>query len=190
MSRARRAATALAAAAVLATPAAAWAHGGEGAAFAGPAGAYTVYAYDPAAADSGDSVEYRLILLDKADNPVDGATATVRATLSGGGRTVGPITAHSVANVYYYDLPDPGERIWTVRLSIDGSLGTASTSYSMHGAEDVTPAAATQPADDHADTGVLVGSGIGVGMAIWIAGSIALRRRSQSLAARDVEAST
>lgn len=187
----RSALTVLVAAAALGlAPAAAWAHGGDGAAYAGQAGPYEVYAYDPVAGGQAGVLEYRLILLDAAnDTPVDGATATIQAT-SAGGRTAGPLTARSVANVYYYDLPDPGDRIWTVRLSIDGSLGTASTSYSMHGAEDTTPAAAAQPADDHADTGVLVGSGTGVAIAIGIAGSIALRRRSQSPAARDGKSST
>ena len=174
---------ALSAATVLAAPAAAWAHGGAGAAYAGEAGHYEVYAYDAVAAAAPGQLEYRLILLDHAnDGPADGARAVVRATLAGGSRSVGPVTARSVANVYYYDLPDPGSSTWTVHLSLDGPLGPATTTYRMHGLSEGAPATSPTPAADAThtrrdNTDVLVGIGVAAALAAAAAGVVAYRRR-------------
>lgn len=174
---------ALAAAAVLASPGAAWAHGGAGAAYAAEIGGYELYAYDPVAGPMPGQLEYRLILLDHAnDGPVDGATATVRATLVGASRTAGPVTARSVANIYYYDLPDPGRDEWTVHLSINGRLGPASATYRMHGLSEAAPAPSATPAADATssrrdNTDVLAGIGAAAAVAAGVGGVVAYRRR-------------
>ena len=128
-------AVALAVTVGLASPTTAWAHNGAGAAFNGTAGPYRVYAYDPGPAPGGaPGLEYHLVLLNAATgDPVYGARITVTADMTGASRHTGPQAAQAVANVFYYDLPDPGTRDWQVHLSIDGRAGHGAVSYPMHG---------------------------------------------------------
>src|SRR3954454_14411907 len=130
-----RCATALAATAVALVTAATpvLAHGGSGAAFRGAAGPYTVYAYDGRPTDRAGAVEYRVLLLDSRLAPLYGARVTVSADLEHGGRRVGPTSASPVANIYYYELPDPGISAWEVHLTVSAAAGTGTVTYSLHG---------------------------------------------------------
>lgn len=169
------AAVACLAVAVVAAPA--LAHNGVGAAFKGPAGRYTVYAYDGYPLPDGQ-LEYRVVLLDTASGePASNVTPVVSARPL---NAAGPArTAHVtvMANVVLYDLPNPYPRDWTVTVALTGPLGRGRTHFAMHGrAPYVAPAV-------HAETGsgggpwLLIGVGAGVCMAGAAAIAWLLRRR-------------
>lgn len=157
------------------------AHGGSAAAFTGRAGAFTVYAYDARKGSENGMLEYRVILTDReAGTPVNDATVTLQAE---GPEEIGPITADDTANIYYYELPDPGEDEWRVTAEVEGPPGTGEggeVSFTMHGLEDDEDAVAAGGAEEGegssgiaAALGVLAAAGL-VGVTL---GAVRLKRR-------------
>src|SRR5436190_640647 len=73
------------------------------------------------------------------------ALLTVVADLDGvgGARRAGPVDARPVANIYYYNLPDPGIGRWDVHLTVDGPSGVGNVTYSLHGVAGLAPVRAT-----------------------------------------------
>src|SRR5579884_3461054 len=122
----------------VATPASA--HNGIGAAFKGPAGPYTVYAYDGYPIPSGQ-LEYRLIVIDRVTGePVEDLAATVTARPLDGALAPSQASVTVLANIVLYDLPNPYPDHWWVTVTLRSRLGRGSTSFSMHGSAPYVPA--------------------------------------------------
>ena len=176
---------------VLTAPAAA-AHGGGGAAQTIKAGPYLVYVYDGEPGMQPETIRYTLIVRDaETGSPVDGATVQVSGKSTGttetDSKSVGPVTANGVANVYEYALPDLGETPWKVRATIEAASGTASTKpFTLHGPKAAPPGdrTADRPATSAA-VSWLVWLGLAAVLAIVVLTLVAVssvRRRPSSAA--------
>jgi hypothetical protein len=142
-SRRTRAAVAVVAAALAvvgSTASPATAHNGVGAAFKGPAGPYTVYAYDGYPIPAG-RLEYRLILLDRRfGQPVEDVEPAVTARPLGARTPVRTAPVNVMANVVLYDLPNPYPGDWSVTVRLRGQLGRGAATFAMHGSAPFVPA--------------------------------------------------
>ena len=114
-----------------ASPAAA--HNGVGAAFKGPAGRYTVYAYDGYRLPSGE-LEYRLVLLNTATGePAESVVPVITARQKGGAAPAQSAHVTVLANVVLYDLPNCYPKDWAVSVALSGPLGRGRAEFLMHG---------------------------------------------------------
>ena len=163
------------------------AHNGTGAAFTGSAGPFEVFAYDGRPAATAGLVEYRVVLSQgPAQTPVNDATVTITAS---GPSAHGPERARDVANIYYFELPEPGPLPYKITLAVSKGDQTGSVSFDLHGVTSTardplalpTGAAPAGPtATGRNTTAIVVGAGGLLVLALLAARGMALARRRAS----------
>lgn len=152
----------------VATPASA--HNGIGAAFKGPAGPYTVYAYDGYAIPQGQ-LEYRLVLLERATGePAEDVNVTVSARPQHGAGQPHSTPADVTNNVVFYALANPYPADWLVTVTLRGRLGTGRVTFPMHGAAPYVPVTVTTTTSGGSGAPVPVIAGAGAGGAAVLGG--------------------
>jgi hypothetical protein len=151
------------------------AHNGVGAAFKGPAGRYTVYAYDGYRLPSGE-LEYRLILLNTATGePVENVVPVITATPEGGAGPARSAHVTVLANVVLYDLPNSYPRDWAVTVALSGPLGRGRAQFLMHGqAPYVAPAVRETKGSNN---GAWLAAGVAAATAAVVAATYLMLRR-------------
>ena len=138
----RRSATLLSAAVLLAISSPAAAHNGVGAAFKGPAGPYTVYAYDGYAVPGG--LSYRLVVIERTSGePAQDVEADVSAHPLRAATPRRQAQVDVMNNVVFYDLPNPYPGDWLVTVRLHGSKGSGLATFAMHGQAPYVPAIPT-----------------------------------------------
>lgn len=156
------------------------AHNGAGAAFTGPAGRYTVYAYDGYRLPSGE-LEYRLVLLNTSTGePVQSVVPVITATPQGGAGPAVSARVTVLANVVLYDLPNSYPRDWAVRVALSGPLGTGQAAFVMHGQAPYVAPAVHETSG--ANTGPWLAAGLAIAAAAVLAAAYLIVRRRRKVA--------
>lgn len=156
------------------------AHNGTGAAFKGPAGPYTVYAYDGYPVPTG--LAYRLVVLDRASGqPAHDVRAAVTARSPQASTPRQRAQTEVMNNVVFYDLPNPFPGDWQVTVQLRGPGGSGVATFAMHGQPPYVP---VEPAIGRDGGGgnvaLVVGGSAGV-LAVVVAGAWWFYRRRRRI---------